>query len=155
MNALTARAVSLAIVVVVWTAIFYLAKLPLQLWVVIVGIACFVGSGSGMSGLQKSVAATASGVLWALLGSLLAGALGRNELVYALVVGAVMFALVAQARLPLLSYTAGAIAGAGVAMGAGVGTIEGGLRVAVALLIGVALGFVAESIAGRIKTRGR
>jgi hypothetical protein len=67
MNALTARALSLAIVVVVWTAIFYLANLPFQLWVVIVGIACFVGSGSGMAGLQKSIAATASGVLWALL----------------------------------------------------------------------------------------
>ena len=49
MNPLTARAVSLAVVVAVWTAISHFARLPLQLWPVLVGVACFVGSGGGVS----------------------------------------------------------------------------------------------------------
>src|SRR5256886_12955098 len=48
--------------------------------------------------------------------------------------------------LPLLSYTAGALAGAGVAMGLRAATPEGGVRVAIALAVGAALGFVAERI---------
>lgn len=155
MNTLTARALSLAVAVAVWTAISHLAKLPLQLWPVIVGLACFVGSGGGIPGLQKSAAATVSGVIWALLGFAISGALGRQPIVDALVTGAVVFGVVFQGQLPLLSYTAGAIAGAGVAMGARVVNTEGGLRIAIALLIGVGLGYAAEWGAGMIKTKGK
>src|SRR5881396_2188532 len=45
MNAMTARGLSLAAVVAVWTAISHFGKLPLQLWPVIVGIGCFVAAG--------------------------------------------------------------------------------------------------------------
>jgi hypothetical protein len=150
MNALTTKALSMALVVALWALISHLGKLPLQLWPVIVGLACFVGAGGGVSGLQKSILGTASGVVWAMLYVAVTGALGRSEIVDALVLGAAVFGMVFQARVPLLSYTAGAIAGAAVAigvMGLRVVTVNGGIRVAIALAIGCVLGIVAERVA--------
>lgn len=156
MNAMTARGLSLAAVVAVWTAISHFGKVPLQIWPVIVGLACFVAAGGGIAGLQKSAAGAVSGVVWAMLYVKVSGALGRNELVDALVLGAAVFGMVFQARVPLLSYTAGAIAGAGVSlgvMGVRAVTVEGGIRVAIALLLGVGLGYAAEWLGGMMKTR--
>ena len=155
MNAMTARALSLAVAVALWTAISHLAKLPLQLWPVFIGLASFVGTPGGVAGVQKSAAGLVSGVIWALLGYAVSGALGRSAILDALVTGAVVFGIVLQAQLPLLSYTAGAIAGAGVAWGARAVNIEGGVRVAVALLIGVGLGYAAEYGAGMMKPKKR
>jgi len=156
MNAMTARGLSLGVVVAVWTAISHFGKLPLQLWPVIVGLGCFVAAGAGIPGLQKSVAGTVSGVVWALLYVTVSGALGRQEIVDALVLGAAVFGIVAQAQVPLLSYTAGAIAGAGITigvMGIRVVTFQGGLRVAIALTLGSVLGYAAEWLQGRIRSR--
>jgi len=55
--------------------------------------------------------------------------------------------MVFQARIPLLSYTAGAFVGAATAIGARAVVLNGGIRVAIALAIGCALGMVAERIA--------
>jgi hypothetical protein len=66
--------------------------------------------------------------------------------------------MVFQARFPLLSYTAGAIAGAAVAMGVlGIRrmTIEGGFKVAIALAIGAGLGYAAEFVMAQINARMR
>ena len=144
MNAATARALSLAVVVLIWTAISHFAKLPLQLWPVIVGLACFVAAGGGLSGAQKSIAGMVTGVIWALLAYSISKALGRSELVDAIVTGAAVFGIVMQARVPLLSSTASALVGMGVGMGARVITMEGGLRIAIALVIGAGLGYAAE-----------
>src|SRR5438445_276583 len=119
MNAMTARGLTLAAVGAVSPAVSHIGKPPLQLWPVIVGIGCFVAAGGGIPGLQKAVAGTVSGVVWALLYVTVAGALGRQELVSALVLGVAVFGIVYQARIPLLSYTAGAIAGTGVALAYG------------------------------------
>lgn len=156
MNAMTARGLSLAVVVTAWTAISHFGNVPLQLWPVIVGLACFVATGGGIAGLQKSAAGAVSGVIWALLYVTVSAALGRNELVDALVLGAAVFGMVFQSRVALLSYTAGAIAGAGVSMGVmGVRavTVQGGIRVAIALLLGVGLGYAAEWLGGMMKSR--
>jgi len=150
MNATTTKALSLALVVAVWTIVSHLGKLPLQLWPVIVGLACFVGAGGGMMGLQKSILGSLSGVVWALIYVSVAGALGHSEVADALILGAVVFAMVLQARVPLLSYTTGAIVGAAAAIGARAVTINGGIRVAIALAIGCVLGIVAERVAEMI-----
>jgi uncharacterized protein DUF1097 len=155
MNTLTARALGLAAVVAVWTAISHLAKLPLQLWPVIVGLGCYVAAGGGIPGLQKSAAGTVSGVIWALLYYAISRALGGQQIVDALILGAAAFGMVFQAQVPLLSFTAGAIAGAGVAMGARAVTLQGGIRVAIALALGTALGYAAEYLTGMIRARTR
>jgi len=49
MNSTTTKALSLALVVAVWTVVSHLGKLQLQLWPVVVGVACFVGAGGGRS----------------------------------------------------------------------------------------------------------
>jgi len=154
MNAMTARGLSVAAVVAVWTAISEMARVNLSLWPVIVALGCSLAAGGGVPGLQKTVAATVSGVVWAILAHGVSRALGNQDLVQALVLGAAAFGMVLQAQLPLLSYTAGAFAGAGVAMGLRAVSIEGGVRVAIALAIGAALGFVAERIE-RALPRGR
>jgi Protein of unknown function (DUF1097) len=146
MSAMTARGLSLAAVVAVWTAISEIARVNLSLWPVIVALGCSLAAGGGIPGLQKTAAATISGVVWALLVHGVSRALGGQDVVQALVLGAAAFGMVLQARLPLLSYTAGAFAGAGVAMGLRAVTIEGGIRVAIALALGAALGFAAERI---------
>jgi len=146
MNAMTARGLSLAAVVAVWTAISEMARVNLSLWPVIVALGCSLAAGGSVPGLQKTVAATVSGVVWAILAHGVSRALGNQDLVQALVLGAAAFGMVLQAQLPLLSYTAGAFAGAGVAMGLRAVSIEGGVRVAIALAIGAALGFAAERI---------
>src|SRR5207247_2150034 len=136
MNAMTARGLSLAAVVAVWTAISEMARVNLSLWPVLVGLACAVAAGGGVPGLQRTLAGTISGVVWALVAHAATRALGGQDLVQALVLGAAVFAMVLQAQfLPLLSYTAGALAGAGVAMGLRAVTIEGGVRVAAALAL--------------------
>jgi len=154
MNAMTARGLSVAAVVVVWTAISEIARVNLSLWPVIVALGCSLAAGGGVPGLQKTVAATISGVVWAILAHGVSRALGNQDLVQALVLGAAAFGMVLQAQLPLLSYTAGAFAGAGVAMGLRAVSIEGGVRVAIALAIGATLGFAAERIE-RALPRGR
>ncbi len=106
MSASTTKALSLAIVAAVWAAISHLLKVNLQLWPVIVGLGCFVGTGGGVMGLQKSVLGTLSGIVWAALYISISGALGRQAFVDALVLGVAIFGMVYQARVPLLSYTA-------------------------------------------------
>jgi len=148
MNALTTKALSLAIVTALWAIISHLGKINLQLWPVIIGLACFVGAGGGMTGLQKSLASTVSGVVWAAVYIAVAGALGRQNIVDALVLGAAVFGIVYQARVPMLSYTTGAIAGAAtyIAMGFRTFAMNGALRVVIALAIGCVLGIVAERV---------
>ena len=149
MNASTTKALSIAVVVALWAVVSHLGKLPLQLWPVLVGLACFVGAGGGMMGLQKSVLGTASGVVWAMLYVSIAGALGRQDFVDALVLGGAVFGMIYQARVPLLSYTAGAIVGAATYLAMGIRTVafNSGIRVVLALAIGCALGIVAERVA--------
>lgn len=157
MNPAIARALSLGLAVAVWASISHLAKLPLQLWPVIVGLACFLAAGGGISGVRKSLTGAASGVIWAMLYVTVSGALGRAPIIDALVLGAATVGLVYQANLPLLGYTPAAVAGAAASMGVmGVRavTLQGGIRVLVALAIGIGLGYGAEYLAAVMKKRG-
>ena len=155
MNPMTARGLGLGAAVAAWALISNLANLPLQLWPVLVGLGCFLAAGGGVSGLQKSALGLATGVAWVLIYAALLRAVGRNEIVDALLLGAVAFGMVLQTRLPLLSYTAGALVGAGVAlqmMGTRAANLNVGIRVAITLAIGAGVGWVAEWITGMMKT---
>ena len=149
MSASTTKALSLGIVAAVWAIISHLGKINLQLWPVFVGLACFLGAGGGVAGLQKSLASTISGVVWAAVYIAVVVALGRQEILDALVLGAAVFGMVYQARVPVLSYTTGAIVGAAtyIAMNFRTFAMNGTLRVVIALAIGCVLGIVAERLA--------
>src|ERR687892_278225 len=149
MNPMTARGLGLGVAVAAWTLISHLANLPVQLWPVLVGLGCFLAAGGGISGLIKSSLGTLSGAVWVVLYVAISRLLGRNEILDALLLGGAALGMVVQARfLPMLSYTGGAIAGAGVALGV-MGsrvTWQGALQVAIALAIGAGLGWVSEWI---------
>ena len=153
MNPTTIRALSLAVVVAVWAAISEMAKVNLSLWPVIVALGCSLAAGGGIPGLQRTLAGTTSGVVWALVAHAVTRALGGQDLVQALVLGGAALGMVLQARVPLLSYTAGAFAGAGVAMGLRAVSIQGGVRVAIALGVGAVLGFAAERLPQLVASR--
>ena len=157
MSAITAQALSVGIIVALWTAISHYGKLPLLLWPVIVGLGCFVAAEEGMPGLQKTLLGLITGVVWALIAYFVSRALGRSNIADVLVYGVVAAGIVLQARVPLLSYTGAAFVGAGAAMGAGVRSLEGGARAAAALAIGAVLGFAAELAAEKIReySKGR
>ena len=154
MNPMTARGLGLGVAVAGWTIISHLANLPFQLWPVLVGLACFLAAGGGITGLQKSALGAVSGVAWMILYVAVSRAMGRNEIIDALVLGAAAFGMVLQTRLPLLTFTAGAMAGAGTTIGV-LGmravTLDGGVRVALTLAIGAGLGWAAEWITGMMK----
>jgi hypothetical protein len=62
--------------------------------------------------------------------------------------------MVFQTRVPMLGFTAGAVAGAATAMGAlGIRAVNlnGGIRLALTLLIGVVLGMAAERLADTLQ----
>jgi hypothetical protein len=120
---------------------------------VIVALGCSLAAGGGIPGLQRTLAGTISGVVWALVAHTVSRALGGQDLVQALVLGGAALGMVLQARVPLLSYTAGAFAGAGVAMGLRAVSLQGGFRVAIALAIGAALGFAAERMPQLVASR--
>ena len=153
MNPMTMRGLSLGAVVAVWTAISEMARVNLSLWPVIVALGCSLAAGGGIPGLQRTLAGTISGVVWALVAHGVSRALGGQDLVQALVLGGAAFGMVLQARVPLLSFTAGAFAGAGVAMGLRAVTLQGGVRVAIALAIGAVLGFAAERLPQLVASR--
>src|SRR5260370_34436534 len=91
MNAMTARGLSLALVVAVWTLISEMAKVNLSLWAVVVALGCFLAAGGGLQGLQKTVAGTGSGGAWALIAYNVITAPGRQPGVQALVYGPAIF----------------------------------------------------------------
>jgi len=73
--------------------------------------------------------------------------------VAAVILGATASAIMLQSRVPLLSFTAGAFAGAGVALGLNVYAVNDAIRAGVALAIGALLGFAAERAAAMVGGR--
>src|SRR6266568_359342 len=135
MNTMTARALMVGVLIAIWAWLASVARLNVSMWAGVVALGCFYASGGGVAGLQKTIVATVSGVVWAVI------------------LGAMACALALQSRVPLLSFTAGAFAGAGVALGLGVNTGNEAIRAGVALAVGAVVGFAAERLAGMITAR--
>jgi uncharacterized protein DUF1097 len=153
MNASTARALFLGLLVAVWVWVSGMARLRVEIWPGIVALGCYYAAGGGVSGLQKTVIGTLSGVVWVLVAAAVRVAIGGTSIVTALIAGAMVCGIVLLARVPFLGFIAGALAGAGVAWGLGVNTLNEAIRVAIALIVGAVLGFVAERVAGAVAAR--
>jgi hypothetical protein len=153
MNASTARALLVGLLVAVWVWVNSAARLNVSVWAGVVALGCYFASGGGVPGLQKTLFGTLSGVVWVLVADAVRVAVGGTSIVVALIWGAMACGIMFQSRLPFLSFTAGAFAGAGVARLLGANMVNEGIRVGVALAIGAVLGFVAERVAGAIAAR--
>lgn len=154
MNASTARALFVGLLVALWVWLSGVARLRVEIWPGLVALGCYFAAGGGVSGLQKTIIGTVSGVAWVLIADAVRVAIGGTSIVTALIAGAMAAAIILVARVPFLGFVAGAFAGAGVAWGLGVNTVNEGIRVAIALAIGAVVGFVAERVAGAV-AKGR
>jgi len=153
MNASTARALLVGLLVAVWFWVRQVAGLHLSPWAPLVALGCYFAAGGGVAGLQKTLFGTISGVAWVLVAQAVLIAIGGTRIVAALIWGAMATAIMFQSRVPLLSFTAGAFVGAGAALALGVNTVNEGIQAAIALAIGALLGFGAERLAGAIAAR--
>ncbi|HEV8264235.1 MAG TPA: DUF1097 family protein [Gemmatimonadales bacterium] len=153
MNASTARALLVGLLVAVWVYVSVVARVNLAVWVGLVALGCSFAAGGGVPGLQKTLVGTLSGVVWFLVAVMVRDAVGGTTIVRALIFGATASGIMLLARVPLMAFTAGAFAGAGVAWAAGVNTVTEAIRVGVALAIGALIGFVAERVGGMVAAR--
>lgn len=153
MNTMTTRALLVGLLVAVWAWVAGAARLHVSMWAGFVALGCYFAAGGGVPGLQKTVVATLSGVVWVLIAQAVRVAIGGGSVVFAIVLGATAAALGLQAQLPVLSFTTGAFAGAGVAYGLGVTTLQGGVRAAIALVAGAVVGFAAERLGDMVRAR--
>jgi hypothetical protein len=154
MNASTARALFVGLLVAVWFWLSGQARLRLEIWPGIVALGCYFAAGGGVSGLQKTVIGTLSGVVWVLVADAVRVAVGGTSIVTALIWGAMVAGIILVARVPFLGFVAGALIGAGVALGLRVNTVQEGIQAGISLVVGALLGFVAERLAGAV-AKGR
>ena len=153
MNTMTMRALIVGVLVAAWAWVAGAARLHVSLWAGFVALGCYFAAGGGVPGLQKTVVATLSGVVWVLIAQAVGAAIGSGTVIHAVVLGATACALVLQARLPLLSFTTAAFGGAAVAFGLGVSNVQQAIRAAIALIVGALLGFAADRVAEMARAR--
>jgi hypothetical protein len=153
MDVLVALAISIGILIAVWTYIA-LGVAALPVWAGIVAWGCFFAAGGKTTGLTKTIASNLSGVVWAFLALWAAGQLGGGLPALSAMVGLAAFFMVLQAKLPALSFIPGAFLGAATAVsvvvGAGTTFPHPWVKTIIALVAGAVFGYVSEMLAGAI-----
>lgn len=147
MDMLMAMAVSMGVLIAVWAWIGPMVSLAVPAG--IVAWACFFAAGGKVQGLQKAIASNLSGVVWVWLAMTLAGAMNLGGFA-PVIIGVVAFILVIQSKVAMLSFIPGAFCGAAVTAWARPGDVRGYALIAVALVAGALLGYIAEMGAGMI-----
>ena len=151
MDSKTALAVTLGVLIAVWTYLT-LAIIPdLSPWVGIAATGCYFAAGGKTAGLQKTVFASLTGLIYVWVMMQLLPRFGGGTLVYAVIMGVIGFVIVMQSKVPQLSFIPAALVGAAVTVGNGAGAdLSHLLYVAVSLVAGAAIGFGAEEVAGSL-----
>ena len=111
MDMLMALALSIGILIAAWVKLGPMANLAVPAGIIAWG--CFFAAGGKMQGLQKTVAATISGVFWVWLAMTLIGMMNMGDVAF-IIIGIVAFILVMQSKVALLSFIPGAFCGAAV-----------------------------------------
>src|SRR2546422_10528640 len=78
MNTVTVRAVMVGVLIAVWAWAADVARLHVSLWAGVIALSCYFAAGGGTSGLQKTVVAALSAVLWVLLAHAVCAAMGAG-----------------------------------------------------------------------------
>ncbi|MGH2626870.1 MAG: DUF1097 domain-containing protein [Anaerolineales bacterium] len=151
MNMLTALALSIGVLIAIWTYLAVAVVPQLSVWAGIVAWGCFFAAGGKAQGFQKTAFANLSGLIYVFLVMQILPALGGGTPVLALLVGVIAFLMVMQSKLPALSFIPGAFIGAAVTVGSAPADINRYVMVALSLVIGAVLGYVSEAMAGAIK----
>jgi len=150
MDMLMALAVSIGVLIALWVKFGGMIGVAIAVPAGIVAWACFYAAGGKTQGLQKAIASNVSGVIWVLLANLVISGAGLQSVAW-IVIGIVAFLIVMQSKVPALSFIPGGFCGAAVTAASGAGTdIKANLMVAVALIVGAALGYLSEMVGGMI-----
>ncbi len=152
MDALVALAISIGVLIAVWTYLA-LGVAALPVWAGIVAWGAFFAAGGKTTGLVKTIAANLSGVFWAFLALQAANRFGGGVPILAVMVGIAAFFMVLQAKLPLLSFIPGAFLGAATAVSVVVGANGAWTKTILALVIGALFGYVSELLAGALTSK--
>ena len=149
MDALVALAVSIGILIAVWTYVA-LTVAALPVWAGIVAWGCFFAAGGKTTGLSKTIASNLSGVFWAFVALYASKSFGGGIPVLAVLVGLAAFFMVLQAKIPTLSFIPGAFLGAATAVSVAVGASmpHPWIKTIIALVAGAVLGYLSEQLAG-------
>lgn len=150
MDMLMALALSIGVLIAVWVKVgpMLFSSLAIAVPAGIVAWACFFAAGGKTTGLQKTIAANVSGVVWVWLAMTLINMMNMSNLAFVFV-GIVAFIVVLQSKIALLSFIPGAFCGAAITAASGAGTnVTANLMVALAMVAGAVLGYVSEMAGG-------
>src|SRR5216117_3767172 len=98
MNTMTARALMVGVLIAIWAWLASVARLNVSMWAGVVALGCFYASGGGVAGLQKTIVATVSGVVWVLIADAVRVAIAGHGVGWAVILGAMACALALPAR---------------------------------------------------------
>ena len=149
MNMLLALALSIGVLIAVWTYIA-LGPAALPVWAGIIAWGCFFAAGGKTDGLLKTLASTLSGVFWAFV-ALYAGeqrSRPATSLRFRSWSALVAAAMVLQSKVAVLSFIPGAFLGAATAVSVVVGAGGTYPKAIGALVAGAVFGYVSELLAG-------
>src|SRR5207245_10783918 len=104
MDMLMALALSIGILIAAWVKLGPMANLAVPAGIIAWG--CFFAAGGKMQGLQRTVAATTSGVAWVWLAMTLVGMMNMGNVAF-LIIGIVRLLLAMQSKLATLSFIPG------------------------------------------------
>jgi len=152
MDMLMALALSIGVLIAVWVKVgpMLFSSLAIAVPAGIVAWACFFAAGGKTTGLQKTIAANVSGVVWVWLAMTLIGMMNMSNLAFVFV-GIVAFFIVLQSKVALLSFIPGAFCGAAITAASGAGTnVTANVMVALAMVAGAVLGYVSEMAGGML-----
>lgn len=151
MDTQTALALSSGVLVAIWTYVSLALFPDLSPWAGVAALGCFLATGGRTEGLQKTIFATLSGMVYVWVMMQLVPRFGGSTLLYAVLMGIVAVVIVIMSRVPPLSFIPGAFVGAAVTVGNGAAADLGHLvYLAMSLVIGAALGLVAETTAASL-----
>ena len=153
MDMLTALALSIGVLIAIWTYLAVGVVTQLSVWAGIVAWGCFFAAGGKIQGFQKTVFANLSGLIYVFIIMQLLGRLGGGTPVLALLVGVIAFLMVVQSKIAALSFIPGAFIGAAVTVGSGAKDSRGYVMLAASLVIGAFLGYLSETLSGALKRK--
>jgi hypothetical protein len=141
MDMVTALALSIAVLLAVLVKAGSI--LSLNVPIAIIAWASFFAAGGKLSGGIRSLASMISGVIWAVLGTVLT--VQANLWSYGwLIAGVIGFIVVIQSKLRLLSFIPGSLLGVAVTRASGAGNVPFAMLVITALIVGTVAGYVSE-----------
>ena len=153
MDMLTALALSIGVLIAIWTYVAVGVVTQLSVWAGIVAWGCFFAAGGKIQGFQKTVFANLSGLIYVFIILQLLGSLGGGTPILAVLVGVIAFLMVVQSKIAALGFIPGAFIGAAVTVGSGAKDLRGYAMIAVSLVIGALLGYLSEALAGVFKRK--